>query len=297
MSAISAALPAQQRTEPAAPQKTFLDRCVETIDPKVASRLSTHSTLWKVAAVASLVIFTILSMAGFVATNLIAPVYVPIAGISILLLLAPAKAIYQKLISKAESSSEKATQLQKINEKFTSLSKATTQEIQTALAQKGIQWWSIPGMAQNPDELQKLKALIARQDYWTDYCGKLEEKKQVKLKEINEMLPEKMENTTHEKIFNKRLEVLFIEEAQIQTKVNAAFVNAVMRRPSFVGDESNVYYISCLLPEQRIMWRAFADQSGRDYLRFNGDRLPAINMDDIIRMSVSELGERISHAM
>ncbi len=296
MSAVSAVSPAGQRVEQVAPKKAFLDRCVETIDPKVASRLSLHSTLWKVAAVTSLVAFTILAMGAFVATNLAAPVYVPVAGISILLMLPLAKAAYQWLIRKAETNSEKATQLQKINEKFTAMDKASTQEIQAALAQKGIQWWSIPGMAQNPEELHKLKALLARQDYWGDYCGKLEERKQAKLKEIDHV-SETLEEKEHEKVFNTRLEVLFIEQAQIQTKVNAAFVNAVMRKPSFVGDESDVYRISCLLPEQRIMWQAFADHSGREYLRFNNDRLPPITMDEIIRMSVNELGERISQAM
>lgn len=297
ISCFSSACAADRAAPAAAAQKTFLDRCVETIDPKVASRLSLRSTMWNVAAVASLVAFTAISMLAFVATNLFAPVYVPITGISILLLLGLAKQGYEKLVSKADTASEKANQLKKINEKFHALDKASVQDIQHGLMQRGINWCTIPGMFQKPDDLLKLKPLMARQDYWSDYCGKLEEKKQAKLAEIAELVNHGDSIEPTEKIFNKRREVLFIEQAQLQTKVNAAFINAVMRRPTFTGDEDAVYRIPHILPEQRIMCDAFGDRKGREFLIFRNDVMPAFTTDDVKRLSVAEMGERISYAM
>ena len=62
------------------PQKSYLQFCEEELNPDLLASYSRKSTLWKVAAVATLVAFTALMVGALVASALYAPIFFPMIG-------------------------------------------------------------------------------------------------------------------------------------------------------------------------------------------------------------------------
>lgn len=279
-----------------APSQTYLQRCIEELEPGNLSSWKWKSTLWQVAAVATYVAFTVLAIAGLAAAAVFAPVYIPIVALSSIFLLKIVQKGHDLLEQWSDQASARAEQLKEISRHFEVLSSATPEQLQQVLQQKGIQWSTIPGMMQDPTHLAQLKPLIARHNFWEGYVQKLEEKKQIKLEEAAKLSQESYADNKNE-IYDLRCEALEVEKRAWEGKIKNAFVNAVIRQPAYVGTLEDFGNFTVISGQERAIGNAASAASVNDLFTFKNSLIPTISVDEVKRMTASDLAMRLIPAM
>lgn len=277
---------------------TFLSICAENLDPQKISALNKKSTLWNVAAISTLVAFAALSLVTFVTIGLTTPIYTPLTGITIMLFIQPAVQVYQKFKAISDDYRSKSEQFQKINGNYHAMNHCTPQNIQNALSLSGIQWSHIPGMA-HPENLLSLKPLIAKQRYFNEEIGKLTEQKQKLQRKVesssqNPQEPLSLEN--REKLFKRGAKILNTDHTICELKVCAAFINAVIQRPSYRGTSENLFDFT----ETKVMERLIGQEINApisQFVYFKNRSITPLTVEDVKRLSVAELGTRLLAAM
>ena len=271
------------------PQKTFLQHCEEELAPKLRASFEENAILWKVAAVATLVAFAVLVLSAFVATGLFAPLYIPLIGISSIILLSQITSIYQMFQSRAAQASERAEQLKEINDHYQTLDASTPAQLQEILDQKGIRM--IPGMQRNDPRLTTLKPLIARHLFWEGQTNSLQESAQEKLREAARL---KQQNATgnREEIFQLRHEALEWENEALESKCKNAFINAVIRRPYYTGTLDDLGSFTEFSGLERAVNAANNISDTNNLFTFKNSSVPPIKYSDAKHSSVADLSYR-----
>src|SRR5579863_1300027 len=118
--------------------KTYLQHAKEELDPNLLTIQSRTSTLWKVAAVGVLALFTVTMVSAFTVTGFYIPVALPLIAIGALVLLEPAKKAYALFMSWSMTVAERAAQLRAISEHYQALDNSTSEQLQSILENKGI---------------------------------------------------------------------------------------------------------------------------------------------------------------
>jgi hypothetical protein len=275
--------------------QTYLQKCIEDLEPSNISSWNRKSTQWQVAAIATYVAFTVLTIGGLAAATAFAPVYIPIVAVSSFFLLKSVKVGHDLLESWSVQASARAQQLKEISKHLQELSSATPQQLQQILQQKGIQWFMIPGM-QNPNNLTQLNPLIARHNFWERYVQNLEEKKREKLDEATRLSSESYADNKNE-IYDLRCEALEIEKRALEGKLKNAFIHAIIRRPAYTGTLEDLGTITLISGQERGIGNAASAASINDFFTFKNGRTPTISVDEIKRMTISDLAMRLIAAI
>lgn len=276
--------------------KTYLQQCIEDLSPSNLSSLEWNSTLYRVASSATYVAFTVLAVGGIAAAAAFAPIYIPMIAISSILLLKFVQKGHDLLDEKADQARARAAQLKEIIRLHQQMSNMTLQQIQEALQQKGVQWFMIPGMMFNPTNLETLKPLIARHSFWEGYIQKLEEKKQNKIDEAAKAIAKNYADNK-DTIYDLHCETLEIEKNILEAKVKNAFINAVLRRPDHIGTLDDLGSFSEVSGQERAMADAVSSTSLNDFFKFKKSAIPTIKVDEVRRMTISDLAMRLIAAM
>jgi hypothetical protein len=289
--AITATQSANTTLASSQPQK-FLDHCIEELDPSAATPFEKQSTLWNVAASATLIAFTVLAVSAFIATGIFAPIYIPIAGICALLLLNPVSEFYEKFQQYSKDAGARAEQLKEIVRHYDTLKEATPEELQRAIQRTGVTWFQIPGMFQHPENLSTLKPLLARHKFWEGQTQKLEQKSQIALQKAQEL------STTNspenrEEIYNLRTGALELQRQALESKVKDAFVLSVLRNPDLTGTLESVGDFSKLSNQERIIGNAVNDASVSALFTFKNTAFAALTADEVKQTSTADLSRRI----
>lgn len=274
----------------------YLDRCIEEFNPSNAEDAASKilwedrkSTLWKVAAYASLVVFAILAVGAFITTGILFPVYIPIAGICTLLLLNPVHQFYKRFQSYADQSQGRADQFRSIENHFKDLTGKTSAELAQIVFQKGI-------VLNDAATLEQVKPLIARHLFWEDHTKKIDAQKQAELDKAQKLSNDNSIEHRQE-IYDIRTIALELENRALECKVKNAFINAIIRRPDFAGTLTDVGEISPLLSQERILGQAAGDTSVDQFFTFANKTIAPLSLNDVKRLSVAELGQRLFAAM
>ncbi len=278
-----------------APSQTYLQHCIEDLEPSNLSSWNWKSNQWQVAAVTTYVAFTVLTIGGLATATAFAPVYIPVVAVSSAFLLKFVRKGHDLFEQWSDQASARAEQLKEISKHLQELSSATPEQLQQTLQQKGIQWFMIPGM-QNPNHLTQLKPLIARHNFWENYVQTLEEKKRTKLNEATKLFSENYEDSKNE-IYDLRCEALEIEQRALEGKLKNAFVQAVIRRPAHIGTLEDLGSITAISGQERVIGNAVNAISVNDLFTFKNGRTPTISSDEAKRMTTTDLAMRLVAAM
>ncbi len=281
-----------------APARTFLATCVEELNPNTVSEFESQAKWKEIAAVGTIVAFIALAIGAFILTGIfLSPIYLPLAGISSLLLAPTVLSYYNKFHQESEFAKKQAAKHTEIQRHYQDLTAKTSVQIQEILLQKGINWLQIPGMTQaNPQKLDEIKPLIARHLYWEGQIQASEKQKQDQQTKLRDLRAGNFEENRGN-IYKTSQEILESERSIADAKLICGFINAVLRKPSFVGGMSDVGTMSTLSTGERLVAGALGDASANQLFAFNNRAIQPLTQDDVTRMNVAQLGQRIVAAM
>lgn len=271
--------------------RTYLNRCVEDLSPNKVSACQGKASQWNIIAVVSTVAFFALAIGAFVAAGILYPMYLPIAGISAILLSIPAVQQIQQFQAWSRAAQDEGDKYSAIQRTNADLARQTPANLQHLLIQNGIAWYLIPGMdISHPERLKRLTPLLAQSKY-------LEDKTQHWMtKKTEQVNAARSAPTPDEKAICRHLALQY-EENAMDHKIQNAFVNAVLRNPDFNGTLENLGTLSKNRYPDRALGNALGDASVNQVFSFNNRTLAPLTYNDIKTMSVSDLGQRFFAAM
>lgn len=291
-------------------QKTFLQNLTEQLDPAQIATDENRAALYDGAAKATAIFFSLAAVCGFVAAAFLLPhliVNITVGAAILLLCTALASHAFKRFsINREKLAEEKKWILER------QAALATPQLIQQSLGQKGIIWNQIPGV-QRPEDLTRLKPLIAKHD-WIDFTrGKIESKMQAKLQEARqlelELAAENQEGGFFDifhrfSIKNKIVGITnlrtkaaeYASQAQ-DYKLAAAFINAILRHPDFSADGFKKIGYSFEGKEKSRYEPYRFDPREFQYFTFNNHQIAPITLDEARTLSIPQLALRLSPAM
>ena len=274
--------------------QTYLQQCTEDLSPSQISSAQWKSSLWRVAAVATYVAFAALTIGGIaLAMATSAMVYIPVITVSALFLLKFVQKGHDQLEKWSDEALARAEQLKKISHHHQELASVTSEQLQQLLQQKGIPLSSIP----NPDEIAKLKPLVARHTFWEGHVQELEKKKQEKIDEAAKLSSRDYTENADE-IYDLHCEALEIEKRALESKVKNAFINAVIQRPDHIGSLDDLGSFSKITGQEHAVGNA-AGNAGKltEFFKFKNEREKTLSFDEVKSMTVFELAGRIVTAL
>ncbi|MBS0652955.1 MAG: hypothetical protein JSR39_05430 [Verrucomicrobia bacterium] len=233
--------------------RNFLHRCVQELDPEVAANHESDAYWSDLAAKAALVAIGIFGVATIVGIGLVSTVNLPIALFALpfvfpatLFVGNTAADYYWKYSEDSAKSQQKADKLRGIAQEYHSLPEnAALTGIK--LATMHIQWNRIPGV-QQPEDLNRLRPLIARYEYWRKQQEGFESNVNTLTAEASRIANPTGDATPEIEIdpetqlnlaATARLRALKAQENALASKAYAAFMHAVILRPEYAGSGFN----------------------------------------------------------
>ncbi len=286
-------------TQPQAPQEpqppNYLQRCVDELEPDMASAHETNATLWDIAAKATLVAFVILAVGAFVATGIFAPIYLPVVAVVAFCLLQPAFQLYQKFASYSLETEKRAEQLREITLEHNALPD-NARLIGMKLAEMQIAWNTLPGMRQI-DDVNQLKPLIARHEYWSKQQGRFEAEANRLITATNELQTaaaaapaaptDSDAPSLRERVLTNRENAFNAQESALISKVNTAFIHAVIQRPQFAGALNDIADFDETSFTVRALSRHFNDPAADHFVLFKNRNLQPILRSELSNPEVT----------
>jgi hypothetical protein len=275
---------------------SYLNRCVEDLSPDKVASFEKKAKRWHIISIISTVAFFTFAIGAFIATNILAPIYAPVAGISAILLALPGTQQVKKFQEWSGAAQSEAEKYKLIQRNYAKLTGRTPQQLQRILLQMGIIWNHIPGIQiQHPENLSRLNPLLAQAKYLekrTEYWMNLKDKHANKAR----LHPTTTDSEKNEQAIARHL-ALQCEDEAVNLKIQNAFVNAVLRNPDFCGTLEDLGTLSKSNYEDRVLGNALNDPTVNQIFTFNNRNLAPITFNDVKTKSVADLGQRIFAAM
>lgn len=279
--------------------KTYLQRMTEAIDQKQLGVLSKKALLWKIASVVTAFVLALLATGILFASASLAfgiPAYV--------LLIGSAGIVSSKFYFIGQNQSVQLAFNKKLQSFHNQIKGATPLEIQENLLRKGIRWGEIPNMADHPENLRSLTPLIARQDMLESDMNALVLKRDTTIEKIANRL-EKYSNAqsvnqqTLSEVEVLRKQVISLNDKILKTKVEAAFVNAIIQRPNFRGDRKDVLEFTAVGAVNRALGELTdrIPSATNIFAHFKNSRHAPLNTTEVQRETIPQLSQRIINAM
>lgn len=274
--------------------KNYLDRCVEQLDPSVASSREWCAFWYRVAATATAVAFTALAVGVFVATGVFAPVYIPIAAIGAFAASQIVLEFCKKLFTTADLINERADKLKKIKFTYDSLASATQGQLVAKLNGFGD---GLGEFAQdNPDSLTAAKALIARYDFWRERsvaCEKLE------ADFLNDATRLSKDNYySHRFPINQfREDAITLHRQSLINKVRSAFVLTMLQSPQTKGMLESFGDFAPITPLEQLLGKYAEDDKVDELFIFKNKRVIPITIKDAETKSSFDLSKHLLAAV
>ncbi len=289
IAALPNAAPVAAQPVAAAPEKTYLQKMTEYLDPQRIQAEEDTASHWSFAAKATAVFFSVLSLGGVIATavlfsHLIAPVV--LGAVGVLGCAAIASHLFQ---DEAEEILEQVAEPKAISAHLPSF--ATPQQIQHYLAQNGIG-------NQRPEDLLRLKPLLAHQQYHHTLFEKYTRQSQENFQKANRIAAEtSVKPELSFEIQKGLLDVTFWricsdhhESDALQEKIKMAFITAAILRPDYRGDLETIG-----MNFNRNLFH-LGNPANHIFI-FKNRNLAPITVAELKQMRVAELGQRFAAAM
>lgn len=297
-SAISLSTTLPQSTSAIAPSNSFFNRCIEDLSSEKVSASAWHSKLWMVASGAAFVAFTVLAVAAFTIAGLYAPLYAPFIAIGALIGAVPVVNVVEKFLKNAnscEAEANKYLSIQHYNEELNAKDPVATQ---VELIKRGVNLLEIPGKDINrPEDYASLRPILAQAEYLDSKIQEDLNIKEALAKDANALIQANYAEN-QQKIYELRTTALFTEGRAMQTKIEAAFVNAVLRRGDFNGTMHDVASVTPVTYFDRILGNALDDGTVvNEFVTFKNNTVAPITYHEVKTMTVAQLGQRFAAAM
>jgi hypothetical protein len=287
-----------QTAQSAAASKSFYNQCFENLSPDKISTAKRWSNLYLVAAGVTFVAFTALSAGLFAAAGFLAPLYVPFVGIGALLSALPVVNFVKKFLESSQDCDKQAIKYRSIQQHHNTLTQQGPQNAHLNLIRRGITWFQIPGQALNhPDDIAAIYPILAHAMYLDD---KIQEDLQTKERLTNEAntLVGADFTANRQTIYELRTAALFTEQRAMETKVEAAFVNAVLRKANFNGSLEDIASLTRVNYFDRMLGNELNSGAAvNEFLTFKNRNLASITFNEVKTLTVAQLGQRIATAI
>jgi hypothetical protein len=287
-----------QTAQSTAVSKSFCNQCIENLSPNKISTAKGWSNLYLVAAGVTFVAFTALSAGWFATVALTAPVYVPFVGIGVLLSALPVVNFVKKFLESSQDYEKQAIKYRAIQQHYNTLHQQGFQSAHLNLIRRGIAWFQIPNQTlDHPDDINAIYPLLAHAMYLDD---KIQEDLRTKQRLTNEANTLEAANftTNRQTIYELRTSALFTEQRAMETKVEAAFINAVLHRADFNGSLEDIASLTRVNYFDRMLGSELGSGAGvNEFLTFKNRNLAPIMFNEVKTLTVAQLGQRIAAAM
>lgn len=271
---------------------TYTNRCIQNLSPEIVANFESEATKWRTIATISTVAFFALAIGVFIATSILFPAYLPLAGIGSLLLAFPATQQVQKLLSWAEEAQKEADKYRAIQWQYADLNTKSPIELQRELLKMGIVWNRIPGMRiTHPERLAELNPLLAHAKYLENETRNWMTKKDNVAREVL------AETSDLQKKVQTQRYALRCEDIALTCKIKHAFYQAVLRNPDFTGSFDGLGTLSKNSFEERMLGNALGESAATQMFTFNSQAVAPITYAEAKTMTVAELGQRFFAAM
>ena len=274
---------------------SFRGRCIEVLSPEKVSSLNLWSDVWSGVAVVSFVAFIALSAVAYIAAQILFPIYAPFVALTAIVLAIPGSSYVKKFNEWSEGYTKEAHRLIGIQHHYRAMAITKPAEFEAMLQQRGIDWRQIPGISSQPNALSELKPLLAHAMYLDDVVKKHFEDKDLHSAEALKLATENF-SANRDKISDLRSKALFAEERALEAKIDAAFVNAVLRKGDFNEDIETVAERISIPYFERIRGLALG-QPAHPVILFKNNSLRPITHSEVVSSSIADLGQRFAAAM
>lgn len=299
VAAVPAPAAVQQQTTPppvTASEPTMLQKITERIDPAQIQRLENTVFGFSTAAKATAIFFSAAAFVGFVGTAVLAAhLIIPVAVGAFALLAGTAFVcrLFQSVAHIAQNSLDESKEIQSYQMRL-----RTPQDVRNSLILKGIQWNTIQGI-QNESDLLRLTPLIALHDKIEADIAHQERTGQEKVYEANRLALElghaEVDCSNCIDLTKKavdyairRVEANEAESNALSKKIEAGFINALIRRPNYTGTIDQFGCDFSYPPSNNPASYAFV---------FKVRNLSMITTQELNSMRVAQLGLRFAEAM
>jgi len=145
--------------------------------------------------------------------------------------------------------------------------------------------------------LSKLNPILAQAKFLDDKIQEDMKSKQELTDEARDLANTNF-SVNRQQIYDLRNTALIMEDRALQTKVHAAFVNAVLRKSNYNGTLADIAAITDVGFHERILGDALGDPTGVSaFITFKNRNIAPISHADVKRMTIAELGQRLVAAM
>jgi hypothetical protein len=255
--AIAPSLPVIQQA-PEQP-KTMREEVLTAIQGDDQS-LEWKTTMIKVAAISNLVAWIALAIGSMIATGILSPMMLPLTGLGVILLFPVTMYVENQLREYYDQNLYKLLKRKEIRHHYQDLTQMTPVQIQTLMASKGI------NIAAN--RLEEIKPLCAFYLFSEKTLAETEEHTQ-KLR--NDAQTDDKEVTRCERIGF----LLKMEKAYLHTIIS--------HHPDFAGQITDL--------------GTFQKAEDASFFTFNNRAIHPLTTDDMRRLSIPEMGQRLTMAM
>jgi hypothetical protein len=259
---------------PPTPSKNYLDRCVEEIrlSDVHAKQMDKYATIIKVRTnFLAYGVFIPAAVTALVLTGIFAPVYIPLAMITIAWATDIVLRYFKRSMAKAEEIKESAQQVRDIAKEYQAIQARSPYEIQDDLIELAP---NVPAGQQG-----RFTPLLAHHNYWKNLQEKAATEMQDQIQKAR---------CTGKRMIKKRIEhyknAAIKRQEMLQAKVYRAFAIAVMNNPGFQGHSADICSINDFKPpiDSIVSYRAPRNAEGRNN---DEDKGPEINIDSSIHES------------
>jgi hypothetical protein len=278
----------QPNSTAAARTKPFLNRCVEDLSPDKVAGFEKKADRWQILTVVSTIAFFALAIGAFIATSVLAPIYLPVAGIGSLLLAFLVVPQVQKFQEWAKAAQDEGNKYKAIQRYYADLTTKNSHELTIILQGMGIN-----GMQVRQD-LTRLNPLLAQAKFLEE-----ENRKCMQLKD--DFIRQAQQLTKPDDLKQRvmmHVDALLNEKKALHAKIKNAFVNAVLHNPdSNIGSLEDIATFSKINFTEQLLLNAMNDPSANQFLTFKNRNHAPITLNDVKMSSVAQLGQRIFAAM
>ena len=288
----------QSSSSTAAPNKSFFNRCIEDISTENVSSLNRKSTHQLIAAVVTVVAFTALAVGAFVAATVFMPIYAPFVAITALMLALPVGNYVKDFLEHSKTAGNEAKKYEAMQLDAQKIAEQSPIQIQAELFRRGINWFQIPGLkASQPETFADLSPVLAHAHYLDAVVQNELKTKDQNLANADKLAKEDF--VKHRLVIDQhRKDALAAEDRAMDAKIQSAFVNAVLTKPSFAGTLEDIASLTGITYHERMLGNAVGNSSEVDaFLKFKNNKFAPITYNDVKTMHIAELGKRLSAAM
>ncbi len=247
-----------------ATQPTYLSICTQNVQPETVSALERKSTLWTVAAVVSTVAFFALAIGAFIAVGIFAEIYLPVAGISALVVGLMAASKVKDMVDWGDSAKLEADKFKEIQRHYADLT------------------------AQNPSNLAN--PVLAHAKYFEAQTAQfMIEKENFLALERTQTDPVEETGLLHHKALTR-------EDSALKAKLHNAFARAVAQNLAFAGTLETLGTLHNASSIQ-ICLRERPDAARDIMFEFNNRGISSFTYGELKTHSVDQLAQRIRLAM